>query len=44
MRDKLVGVMYRHLLDNHGNCNVNLLYGYEAEAEDFRDRGIVVGR
>ena len=30
-RDKLVGVLYHHILDNYAKSNIDLLYGYEVE-------------
>ena len=34
-RDKLVGVLYYHILDNYSNANIDLLYGYQVEPISF---------
>jgi kynurenine 3-monooxygenase len=34
-RDKLVGVLYYHILENYSNANIDLLYGYQVEPISF---------
>jgi len=34
-RDKLVGVLHHHIVDNYSNSNIDMLYGYGAEPVSF---------
>ena len=34
-RDKLVSVLHHHIVDNYGEANIDLLYGYEVEPVSF---------
>jgi len=34
-RDKLVGLLYHHIVEKYANASIDLLYGYEIEPLDF---------
>mmetsp|Transcript_14518 Transcript_14518/g.20493 ORF Transcript_14518/g.20493 Transcript_14518/m.20493 type:complete len:636 (-) Transcript_14518:149-2056(-) len=34
-RDKLVGVLYHHILENYAHANIDLLYGYQVDPISF---------
>ena len=36
-RDRLVSVLHHHIIENYGESNIDLLYGYEVEPMSFGD-------